>query len=406
MNSKLLSRFGYTGLGQAFYRFFSTHLGYMVFTSLHSAFMTTLLIRVTGDSAAAMKFNIIHYLVMGPAMALSVYVTKKTSPVFTLRTGIAMYLMMYLTFFLTLEHLGQSMPLLAFFSGMGSGTYWYANNLGLGGYLEDDNRDKGLGLMSMGEGVVSLTVPFLSGTIISRFEGLAGYLVVFGLGLAVATFTVLMSMTLAPLSGLGSRTHYRQALKISFCNKSFFLMMSANLIKGLRAGTMGFFMNLILYETVKSEFAVGLSTLLSGLVAIAGAALYGRIVREKNRFRSMLISTTVLMAGALALLHPTPVVIILFSMLNGFCGCFLQNPTMSIYFSAIQQPEYQEMQGEFHGIKEMFMTVGRVAGILFAMFGSSLLSPAVVVLLLTVTQYLMVAMQLPVKRALEQRRHS
>lgn len=132
---KIFSRLGYGGLGQAFYRFFSTHIRFVVFTNLHGVFMNTLLVRVTGDSNVALKFNIIVYIVMGVSMAASVWVTKRTSPVFTLRTGIVMYLLMYATFFLTLDHLDVSMPLLAIFSGLGASTYWYANNLGLGAHL-------------------------------------------------------------------------------------------------------------------------------------------------------------------------------------------------------------------------------------------------------------------------------
>lgn len=403
---KFFSRLGGGGLGRAFYFFLCTHLGFMIFTNLHGVFINTLLMRVTGDSDIAMKFNLISYLVMGPAMAFSVWVTKRTSPVFILRTGVVMYLMMYLTFFVFLEHLGQAMPLLAIFSGLGAGTYWYANNLGLGGYLTDLNRDKGLGLSSMGEGIVSLTIPFLSGSIISRFEGLTGYLVVFGLGLLVAVATVILSIKLAPLPSLGNKTHYKEAIKAVLNGKELFWLMMANLLKGIRSGILGFFLSLLLYEVIQSEFIVGLNTLLSGILAIVSAALYGRLIKGKNRFLSMVASTTALMAAALLLLKLTPATIILFSMLNSFCGYFSLNPTMSLYFAAIQLPQYTDLQGEFHGIRELFMTVGRAAGILFTMYCSGIISPVLVLLILTATQYPMIAMLLPLRRIMQKRQDS
>ncbi|MCI8602120.1 MAG: MFS transporter [Oscillospiraceae bacterium] len=401
---RFLSRLGYGGLGQPFYRFFRTHLGFVIFTNLHGVFINTLLMRVSGDSGIAMKFNLISYLVMGPMMALAVGLTKKTSPVFTLRIGVGMYLGMYLAFFLGLSNLARVMPLMAIFSGLGAGSYYYANNLGFGGYLTDAERDRGFGLSSMGEGIAALAVPFLSGSIISRFEGLAGYLIVFGLGMAMAAVTVIFSMSLAPLPSMGNKTRYREALHVSFCNGPFCLMMFSNLIKGIRAGLLGFFLSLILYEVVQSEFTVGLNTLLSGGFGILGAMIYGRVVREKQRFPSMLISTTVLIAASLLLLNLTPAAIIVFSILNSFCGYFLANPTMTLYYAVIQLPEYEALQGEFHGIKELFITVGRAAGILFAMTCGGIVSPVLMVVLLTLTQYPMIAMLLPVQKLLAARK--
>ncbi|MBQ4051292.1 MAG: hypothetical protein IJD13_06645, partial [Oscillospiraceae bacterium] len=315
---KLLGKLGYGGLGRIFYKFFYTHIGYIIFTGLHSAFMNTLLIRVTGDSAAAMKFNIISYFVMGITMALAVAVTKRTSVVFILRTGIVMYLLMYVTFFVMFDDLAAAMPIMATFSGLGGGTYWYANNLGLGGYLVDETRDKGLGLTSMAESLAGLIAPFISGTIISSFEGLAGYLVVFGLGLVVSAVTIMVSIGLTniPLGDLN--IHYGVASKIAFGNKRMHCLMIANFMKGIRMGTLLFFLNLLVYDAVASEFVVGLSNLLSGAMGVVGAMVYGRMIKESSRFRSMWVGTTVLAVGAFTLLLDGPVPIIIFSMLNSF----------------------------------------------------------------------------------------
>lgn len=400
---KILAKLGYGGLGKAFYSFFYTHLGYVIFTSLHDVFMSTLLIRVTGSSDAAMEFNIISGLIMGLVMAASVAVTKRTSIVFILRTGIVMYLAMYLTFFVMFDHLDKAMPLLAAFSGLGAGTYWYANNLGLGGYLSDGTRDRGLGLVSMGEGLASLAVPFISGWIISSFEGLTGYVTVFGLGLAVSAVTVIISMSLVRLPMGDVRTHYGEALKISFCKKEMLLLMASNGLKGVRLGTLYFFLNLLIYEAAESEFIVGLSNLLAGLAGVLGAMAYGRLIKEKSRFASMWVSTTILAAGALTLLIPGSVPIIVFSMLNSFFGFFLLNPSISIYFAAVQLPEHTDYQGEIHGIREIVASVGKAVGIAFTMYCSSLLSPAVAILILTLLQYLMILLQIPVQRILDRR---
>ena len=400
---KLLGKMGYGGLGKIFYKFFYTHVGFVIFTSLHGAFMNTLLIRVTGDSDAAMKFNIISYIVMGFTMAAAVAVTKRTSVVFILRTGVVMYLLMYATFFLMFDDLAAAMPVLATFSGLGGGTYWYANNLGLGGYLTDNTRDKGLGLTSMAESLAGLVAPFISGSIISSFEGLAGYLVVFGLGLAVSAVTVIISIGLVDLPMGDRNIHYGTASKIAFGDGSMFCLMIANFMKGIRMGTLLFFLNLLIYEAVASEFVVGLSNLLAGIMGVLGAMVYGRLVKERSRFGSMWIGTSVLAAGAFTLLLDGPVPIILFSMLNSFFSFFLLNPPVSIFITAIQLPENTDYQGELHGIREIFLSLGKAVGVAFTMYFATLLSPAIAILILTLSQYLMILLQMPIQKVLEKR---
>ena len=400
---KLLGKLGYGGLGKIFYKFFYTHVGFVIFTGLHGAFMNTLLIRVTGDSAAAMKFNIISYIVMGFTMAAAVAVTKRTSVVFILRAGIVMYLLMYVTFFVMFNDLARAMPILATFSGLGGGTYWYANNLGLGGYLVDSTRDKGLGLTSMAESLAGLIAPFISGAIISSFEGLAGYLVVFGLGLAVSAATVVISIGLTNIPLGDENIHYNVAAKITYRDKSMICLMLANFMKGIRMGTLLFFLSLLVYEAVESEFVVGLANLLAGIMGVVGAMVYGRIVKEKSRFRSMWLSTTILAVGAFTLLIPGPVPIILFFMLNSFFSFFLLNPPVSIFFAAIQLPENNDYQGELHGIRELHLSLGKALGVAFTMYFSSLFNPAIAILILTLSQYLMILLQMPIQKVLDTR---
>lgn len=402
---KLFEKAGYGGMGKNFYRFFFTHTGFQIFTSLQPTFMNILLMRVTGGSDTAMKFNIISTLISGFTLAASVPLAKRTSSVFPLRLGIAMYLAMYVAFFAMFNHVEAAMPVLAVFSGLGGGFYWYAYNIGAGGYLDNENRDKGVGLLSVGYGISSLAVPFIAGSIISAFEGLAGYLVVFAMGFAVAVATVIVSFGLLKLPQGDNATHYDIALKITFTDPGMHAWFWSTFVRGIRLGTLQFFLNLLLYEVAASEFVVGFSNLLSGTMAVLGAMVYGRIVTRKNRFRSMTVATTVLAAGALALLLDGSVPVVLFAMLNSFFGVFLNNPAGSIFYAAIELPAHEAYQGEFNGIREAILSIGMAGGIAFTMYFSDLFSPAVAILLLTLSQYLMIVLHIPIQRVLDRQQN-
>lgn len=399
---KLLSKMGYGGLGKNFHRFFLTHVGYQVFVSLQTTFMNVLLMRVTGGSDTAMIFNIIATLVAGMALILSVPLAKRTSSTFPLRLGIVMYLLMYVVFFVMFNHVDTAMPIMAVFSGIGNGCYFYAYNISIGGYLKDGTRDKGLGLLSTGQGIASLAVPFIAGWVISSFEGLTGYLVVFGMGLAVSVATVIISLGLIKLPKDDPYTHYKKALKITFTDLPMTGWFFSTFFRGVRLGTMMFFLNLLLYEVAESEFIIGFSNLLSGTLAILGAMVYGRTVTGKSRFKSMYLSTTILAAGALMLRLPGAVPVILFAMLNSFFGGFLNNPAGSIFYATVELPAHAGYKGEFNGIREMTLSTGKALGIAFTMYFADLLSPGIAILILTLSQYLMIVLQIPIQKVLDQ----
>ena len=398
---RFFDKIGCGGLGKAFYRFLYTHVGFQIFYSLQSTFMNVLLMRVTGGSATAMKFNIISTLIAGVTLAAAVPVAKRRSLLFPLRAGVVMYLLMYVSFFVMFDRVDTAMPVLAVFSGMGSGCYWYAYNMSVGGYLSDGNRDKGIGILGTGQGIATLAVPFIAGAVISSFDGLAGSMVVFGMALAVSVVTIIISLGLVRLPQGDLHVRYDKALKITFTDRSMFGWFWSTFVRGIRLGTLMFFLNLLLYEVVESEFIVGFSNLLSGAIAILGTMVYSRVVTGKTRFRSMTVSTTVLAVGALALLMKGPVPVILFSMLNSFFGGFLNNPAGSIFYAAIELPAHADCQGEFNGIRETTLSIGKAAGIAFTMYFADLLSPAIAILILTLSQYLMIVLQIPIQRVLD-----
>ena len=141
--------------------------------------------------------------------------------------------------------------------------------------------------------------------------------------------------------------------------------------------------------------------MISGIIAILGSMAYGRVVNGRNRFKSMYISTTVLAAGALMLRLNGAVPVILFAMLNSFFGGFLNNPAGSIFYATIELPAHADYQGEFNGIREMTLSVGKALGIAFTMYFAGLLSPGIAILILTLSQYLMIVLQIPIQKVLD-----
>ena len=119
----------------------------------------------------------------------------------------------------------------------------------------------------------------------------------------------------------------------------------------------------------------------------------------------MLISVTVMMAGIVMLfVSLNPVTIILFNILNSFVSLFLLNPAGSIFLMVVQKaPGAREMQSEIFGIREVWLNVGRIIGIVVTMvMPQSSLGNVAAMAILTVLQYGMVFCYSKVMKKVEQ----
>ena len=53
--------------------------------------------------------------------------------------------------------------------------------------------------------------------------------------------------------------------------------------------------------------------------------------------------------------------------------------------------------------KKVALSIGKALGIVFTMYFADLLSPAIAILILTLSQYLMIVLQIPIQRILDKR---
>ncbi|MCI8623192.1 MAG: MFS transporter [Provencibacterium sp.] len=393
MRDHIYTSAGLYRLAEGFSTFAVVHVAFLIFTSLQGVFINTLFIRLTGDSNLVMYYNIITNCFSGPTMLLSSFLARRTSPTHSLRLGILFHICMYITFFASLNHLGTAMPLIAALAGLGNGCYWFSYSYIINVYSTDESRDLAISLIGVLAGAVSLTVPALSGLVIAQFEGIAGYAVMFGFSLCMAVVTILISAKLSPVAPADRHSHLRELLQVIRGNRLYALSFTGEFFKCVREGVCAFLFNILLFEAVTNEAIVGVNTLLSGVVSILGAFVYGKIVSSKNRILSMGVSCTLLLGCALLLfVQLSPLTIILYSTLNAALGVFLMNPAFTISYQLVLGSERSRgAMEEFIGLRECCIVFGRVCGILFTLcMPKTTFGYVATIVLLTAAQYIMV----------------
>ena len=381
-----------------FKKFATMHCTYNLFQGLVSVYITTLLMRVSGDGDIVKWYNMLNFLFTGIMMILAVFVMRKKNTNLVTRIGIMGFIVLYTTLLFTMNSADKMMPVFGILTGFSNGFYWLTYSTYVSAFTLDSRRDVALAFIGFVNGIITLTMPALSGFVIEQIGGFLGYTVVFGLSFGIAVVTILLSLRLpkhvVPAEKKETNTYYRRALKKIVLDPCWRCGMSTEMIRGVREGTFNFLLNILVFETVKSETLMGFNTLLTGVGTIISFWVVGRISRPSNRIKLMFTATTVLLVAALLLVWGmSPELIIAFAFLNAFFNTFIVNPSSSIFFLLIQKKAEPNAREEYFSIKEVFLNFGRILGIFILLaFPKEQMGYVIAVIVLTLTQFITVGL--------------
>lgn len=368
----------------------------VIYTTLESVFVNTLLYRITPDISIVILYRGITYVSSAVTMQFAAYIGHKKTPVTVIRLGGLLYLAMYAVLFFGMDYMRVLMFVTATLAGMGGAFYWSAHNTLVTHYTTAYNRDIGISILCIIQGVGALLVPIISGSVISFTESVfgspnIGYRVMFGLGMLTVVAQVRYQRKLPPVVQNEHRSELKLALRFFRREAAYKLAMCYEFLRGFRDGTFGFILNMILFQIITAESLVGLNAFLTGIMTIAGAWAYGRFVKRDLRVRYTLIATTAMMVFcALLLVLSNAPLVMLFAMVNSFFALFISNVTSNTTIDVITRDEMsRKCIAESVAIREIFLAIGRVGGlVIFMLFPSSMLGRITAMLILTASQYL------------------
>ena len=381
-------------LGKDFKKFSLMHCMFNLFQGLVSVYIATLLMRVSGDGDIVRWYNLILYFFTGLMMPVAVMVMRKCNTNLVTRIGILGFIALYSSLLLGMNYADKIMPLLGMIAGIANAFYWITYSTYVTAFTEDSQRDVAMAFVGFINGIITLTMPALSGFVIEQIGGFMGYMVAFGLAFAVAVVTILLSLRLpkhvVPAEVKQRTTHYKQALHDIFHDACWRSGMLAEGMRGVREGTFNFLLNILLFEAIRSETLTGVNTLLTGLATIVSFWVIGRIVKPDNRVRVMLVGTIILLvASVLPAFSLSPTSLIVYSTINAFFTQFVINSSNTTFFMLVQKKSTLSMREEFFSIREVMLAIGRVLGIVVLfLFPKVQIGYVIAIIVLTLTQFL------------------
>lgn len=391
--SALIGLVGFHKLPKVFMGFATLQVCMAFFMNMHGVFINTFLLKATGDFGVALKFNMIVFFVQACFMVLSVFYVRRKSVIGSIRLGLVLYALIYVSIIVFGGDMAGSYIFIALIFAAAGGFITLPYGVLLSEFTSDANRDMAIGFLSMWFGIAALTMPALAGVLISMFHGFNGYRVMFTVALAFTGLSYFLSTKVAPVAPLERKSHFKSALGYFFRHRVDRLMYLASALSSLREGVFRFILSVILYQYLKSEAIVGLNSLICGIAAVLASWAYGKIVTPKNRFLCMTFSVSVMMAGSVMMLFNTNAFsIVLFGILASLSNIFIISPQDNYTYLLLQVVRRtHDKRPEYQTLKEFFIAIGRNAGILITLLmvgrGLGYIVPLICVVF---SQYLMI----------------
>lgn len=345
----------------------------VLFTGMNAIlvlFLNTFLLKEYGStSKEVILYNVIMALVQPIAMITAMMFTEKWHALLTQRVGFIFYGSALITLCVFGEKVAPLYPLFAVMLSFGAGYYYSVYSAQMLNYTNDDNRDLVAGALGLFGSIISITLPLLSGALINWFGTSTGYMIVFGLSALLALFALLTNKRLPTLPKHKKEPVFRKVCVAVLGDRNGRLIMVANGLSNCRSFTIPIFVTILFYRLAaegNKEFYTSLNSTIGYVVMLLGSSIYASFVKSENRVKfSVLAAIAVTIPVIAMVLELNIIMIVIFNAVYGFFNTFTATPVLNTHFKVMEDLGIgSEYGAEIHLLREFFVSIGRVVGLL------------------------------------------
>lgn len=325
---------------------------------LSGIFVSVFFWKETSSFIIIVIYNLIHYIITPITFMLAGALAKKKNGIWSLRVGLIMYALFY-ALILFIGNKGVIyIYCLGIVYGIAVGFYWLAFNTLSFDFTDVTNRDTFNGFNGSCAGITAAISPITSAYIISRFNGLKGYKIVFMLTLIIFIILIL-------ISGLLKCKNYSDKLNLkkifsSNCDEWSIIRIST-FFWAFRDVIIVFLVNILIMETTKSELSLGKFALIASLTSSAAYMLVQKIIKPSYRKISILIGSIGSFLAVLGLvIKVTNSTLFMYTLIDAFSVPFFIIQLASSTFNVINKAHEENMRIEYMINKDIVLNSGRI----------------------------------------------
>ncbi|MBB6669948.1 MFS transporter [Cohnella nanjingensis] len=332
--------------------------------ALSGTFVNIYIWKIKNDYALLGWFAVVHQLTMSLTFWLAGKWVKEGNKMNALRIGVLLAAVFYGIVLLLGTRAASYIALLGFVQGISSGLFWLAFNVVYFEITNRDNRDRFNGVAGLLGSVAGMVVPWISGYLITRQSGNAGYRLIFSISLAVFLAGALLTFLLHKRQ-VDNSYDWRGGFRgIRKRDNPWRIIGLAMVAQGLREGIFGFMVALLVYVSTRSEMKIGNFSLYTSAVALASFYLAGRFLKPRYRHWGMFAGVVMLSAFILPLFWGVSYgTLLIFGIGTAMFIPLYTIPSVSIVFDQIGSNEESVRRREEYIIfRELALNAGRFIG--------------------------------------------
>lgn len=347
-------------------------------------FVNTFLMNVFGTfSKEVLLYNGVSTIVQPLAMLMAIRLNGKKGALFTQRLGFVCYSLALIVLCVFGQRVSRFYPVFSMMLSIGAGYYYSVYSSQMLCYTTDDNRDRIAGMVGLWGAVISVFLPLLSGILIKWFGTGIGYSCVFGIAALLAALSWMTSLYLPKIPGQQGATTLASVGRQIFRDPRGRLIMLANGLCNGRSFTIPIFVTLLFFNLVPDEFLIGLNSTIGSIVTLLGAAIYANAIKSENRVKASVVAAFAVILVSLGMILKLNVfMLITFHSVYVLFNTFMSTPVLNMHFKVMEELGLSGECGcEVHFFRELFVSAGRILGLLLVWFAPKTNGGAVFVLI-------------------------
>jgi YQGE family putative transporter len=325
-------------------------------------FLNLYLWRLTESLLVIALYNGIQFFVLALVFLCAGWWAKKKNCIVIYRLGILFNTLFYLFVFLAKQNVADYYYLFAVLSAFGIGFYFAGYFTIVYDVTNHENRLRYMGLQSVIGNLSQMLGPVLAGVVISQFEELTGYAIVFCVVYLLFTAAFIGSFSIR----VNTTHHKAYYIKLTNLIMSRYPKWKGALYGyyyvGLLEGTLIFLPPILLYSVFGREDVVGYVNFFLFSVSMLTSFMMSRYARNNRIIRYLVMTSSFFCVGASALIPGISIYsVIAFMMLVSIAKPLHRNFLQAYFFRTVDQlPLKGHLKVESIVLMEVFLNMGRV----------------------------------------------
>lgn len=331
--------------------------------ALSGVFQSVFLWKLDKSYSLLAYYSLYWSLTIIVCFGLCAWIARKTNPMFTMRLGLVFYLITYLIMLIFHATLNKHIILLGTSNGLAMSLYYVGVHMAVLDLTTNDKRDQFLYVQGILLTIGGVVGPLVSGILISHFDGMFGYYVVF-----IATCVFFFISFLVSLKVKGSqvtaKSYFWDVIKDPSpeWKKMYKVMFADGIVSGVYST---FLITMITFAVAGGEFSLGVYNMAAEIVAIIAFYVLAKFSNPKYRIVIFAIgSISIFLSSVLLSALPVLLSLIVFGIVSPVAQNMITTSMNAMIYESIEKdPNYKDRRLDYIIIREIPLGVGRIIGV-------------------------------------------